>query len=373
MNFFKLNHKLSYALFICAIVAATYILFKSYITYSFLASSGYSYSLGLFEADFNYGYKLIANEIGYQFVPHRPLLKIKTDKNGNRTHFAPIDTKEESILYLGDSFTFGDVCEVDSTFPFIVEHISGYKTINGGVGGYGYAQMLRKADSLLFSTHPKYLVFQLAPVLLERSTCAYMPTDIFRVPTPYFSKINDRISIQRPYYLSQMWRYASSGKISEYMRKSKSLRNFISFNAQIYLPIKFHELQGEIHKMIVSISGTQSSVLVDKFSIETFVLKNLVELASKNNAHLILLILGNGDNWHDQFLLRHSEFLKTHANSLSIADAEGALCNNLPKFSEKVYEKTYMHWAGNPLELVDRHPNSYSHSIIAHEILKYIK
>jgi hypothetical protein len=222
--------------------------------------------------------------------------------------------------------------------------------------------------------HPKYLVFQLAPWDLDRSTLAYMPIgNLFSIPTPYFTEVNGIISIQNPYYLSEMWQYASNGKISEFMKRERSLSGFIEFTYKIYLPIKLHELCGEGTKIKNRISGKRTSVLVDKIRIETHVLQALVKLAKKNNTHLIFLLLGDGNNWYSQFVLRHRQFLKEHESILSIADAEGSLWNNLKSKDEKLYQKTYMHWAGNPPEIVDRHPNDYSHHIIANEILKYVE
>lgn len=142
---------------------------------------------------------------------------------------------------------------------------------------------------------------------------------------------------------------------------------------KIYIPVKIHELRSEIAKTGRFVSGTAPTLLQNKLRIETFVLQRLVEITQKRGTHLILLILGNGDNWCNQFISRHQRFLTENKSNLTIVDAEGALCSNLKNFNDQLYQKAYMHWAGNPPELVDRHPNDYSHQIIAQEILKYIR
>ena len=84
------------------------------------------------------------------------------------------------------------------------------------------------------------------------------------------------------------------------------------------------------------------------------------------------VIAGIGNNFDDTFTAQHSEFIKTHAATLIVVNAEGALYVHLPGPTQDLYQQKYMHWAGNPAKLVDMHANNYAHGMIADELFKYI-
>ena len=71
-------------------------------------------------------------------------LIISTDQNGFRTTSLDKASKAiGSILFIGDSYTFGDEVSDQESFPFLVQSsLQNYKVYNLGVRGYGLDQIL---------------------------------------------------------------------------------------------------------------------------------------------------------------------------------------------------------------------------------------
>lgn len=88
----------------------------------------------------------------------------------------------ETILAVGDSFTFGDQVSNDETWPARLEAISKTRVINGGVFSYGIDQSYLRMQALASKYRPTIIVF------------SFIPADIYRcqqskrtsVPKPYF-------------------------------------------------------------------------------------------------------------------------------------------------------------------------------------------
>lgn len=90
---------------------------------------------------------------------------------------------EETILAVGDSFTFGDQVSNDETWPAILEDISHKRVINGGVFGYGVDQSYLRMQALVSKYHPDYIVFSLIPSDIHRCELSERTS----VPKPYFN------------------------------------------------------------------------------------------------------------------------------------------------------------------------------------------
>jgi hypothetical protein len=66
--------------------------------------------------------------------------------NGAATTGAP-------ILAVGDSFTFGDEVSDPETWPAELQQITGRRVLNGGVSGYGFDQIVLRAEQLAEREH----------------------------------------------------------------------------------------------------------------------------------------------------------------------------------------------------------------------------
>jgi len=72
---------------------------------------------------------------------------------------APVEGSDEgSILTVGDSFTYGDEVRDEETWPAQLQRLTGRRVLNGGVTGYGFDQMVLRAEQLAAAHNPSVLV-----------------------------------------------------------------------------------------------------------------------------------------------------------------------------------------------------------------------
>jgi hypothetical protein len=62
------------------------------------------------------------------------------------------------ILAVGDSFTFGDEVEDGQTWPAQLQAMTGRRVLNGGVSGYGFDQIVLRAEQLAAKYRPAAIV-----------------------------------------------------------------------------------------------------------------------------------------------------------------------------------------------------------------------
>jgi hypothetical protein len=101
--------------------------------------------------------------------------------NSKRTISSPKE-RSDLILAIGDSFTFGDQVSDNETWPAILEDLTGIRTLNGGVFGYGLDQSYLRMKSLAKQYHPTHIVLSL------------IPDDISRC------ELSERTSVAKPYF-----------------------------------------------------------------------------------------------------------------------------------------------------------------------------
>ncbi|MFM8312860.1 MAG: SGNH/GDSL hydrolase family protein [Deltaproteobacteria bacterium] len=84
---------------------------------------------------------------------------VKTREFGIRSNGRIFESKEQPILALGGSFTFGDQVEDNQTWPSYLEQLANRPILNAGVSGYGLDQIiLRLADLLHKNIVPSKVV-----------------------------------------------------------------------------------------------------------------------------------------------------------------------------------------------------------------------
>jgi hypothetical protein len=82
-------------------------------------------------------------------------VNIEADGLRRRTSNA---TSEAPILAVGDSFTFGDEVGDGETWPAELERLIGRQVLNGGVSGYGFDQIVLRAEQLADKYKPSVIV-----------------------------------------------------------------------------------------------------------------------------------------------------------------------------------------------------------------------
>jgi hypothetical protein len=106
------------------------------------------------------------------------ILEDSTRSNGNTEVPAGADT----ILAVGDSFTFGDEVADAESWPAFLERRSGYRVINGGVFAYGTDQTFIRMQALAEQKNPSLIIFSLIPDDIRRTQYARRGTG----SKPYF-------------------------------------------------------------------------------------------------------------------------------------------------------------------------------------------
>jgi hypothetical protein len=104
-----------------------------------------------------------------------------TRSNGRASDSNP-PNGPELIVAVGDSFTFGDEVSDADTWPAVLERLTGIRTVNGGVFGYGIDQSYLRARQLIEAYAPSVLVF------------SFIPDDVAR------TELSERTSVQKPYF-----------------------------------------------------------------------------------------------------------------------------------------------------------------------------
>lgn len=120
--------------------------------------------------DDRYGYVQVPNAVGQELI--RGFTATYTvDADGHRTMPSPASPRG-TVVFLGDSFTFGFAVEDDQTYPYVLatEHWADLRIINAGVDGWGLTQCyLALTDMLARPPLPNAVILSIIPHDLRRS------------------------------------------------------------------------------------------------------------------------------------------------------------------------------------------------------------
>lgn len=86
--------------------------------------------------------------LGYRPRPGHTAPGITIDPEGLRTTGAAPAGDKAPILAVGDSFTFGEEVADGESWPAYLQRITGRRVLNGGVSGYGFDQIVLRAEQL---------------------------------------------------------------------------------------------------------------------------------------------------------------------------------------------------------------------------------
>ena len=120
--------------------------------------------------DDRYGYVHVPNGVGQE--SYNGITATYTiDGDGHRTTPSPASPRG-TVVFLGDSYTFGLAVEDDEAYPFVLatEHWTDLRIINAGVEGYGLTQCyLALTDMLARPPLPDAVIVSIIPDDLRRS------------------------------------------------------------------------------------------------------------------------------------------------------------------------------------------------------------
>lgn len=295
----------------------------------------------------------------------RPKIPIAFDNNGFRIPLSNISKVNESnkinLLFLGDSFTFGDACLAEETFPFLVSKESNLSYINAGFQGGGLAHMLIFAEKLIPQYKPDYVIVQYTNWLVQRGTSMFAPYGFCRIPFPYFAEQNNGYVLELPAYNSyvkfidpQHIKSLYKGKFIKFLFKEALLSSL--YDGWYLLKTEFLLITGQLPRPATNL-----------WDVEMYAYSRIKTIAEENGATVIILNLGNIE------YSKYSHSLFSDPN-IYFAEADSSLNDFLKTSPSKDYCMEFCHWIvkGKDMILIDRHPNPKAHRIIASSIIKEI-
>lgn len=113
-----------------------------------------------FDADLGYVYRegtdlLVDDGSGWKSI------EVTITKEGFRLNNAAIQPNKSDVLVVGDSFAFGTQVSNHETWPACLERKLARGVDNGGIGGYGAAQALKRAEMKLVNKEYSTLVWSI--------------------------------------------------------------------------------------------------------------------------------------------------------------------------------------------------------------------
>lgn len=100
-------------------------------------------------------------------------IPVRITADGVRAHGAGPPTGPIEVVAVGDSFTFGDEVGDSETWPAGLERELGRPVVNGGVFGYGFDQIVLRAEELVERFDPAVLIVSLIPDDVHRCEYSY--------------------------------------------------------------------------------------------------------------------------------------------------------------------------------------------------------
>jgi lysophospholipase L1-like esterase len=102
--------------------------------------------------------------------------------------------EEPPIVVVGDSFTYGNDVGDDETWPAYLQTMLNWRTINGGVNGYGLDQIVLRAAALASEFRPRMVVASFIGDDVRRAEFRR----IWNIEKPYFEIDGDRLVLHKP-------------------------------------------------------------------------------------------------------------------------------------------------------------------------------
>lgn len=346
-----------------SLIYLAYVTYRTSPLYDSVKSSQRGWSGDVWRADEVLGFAPVADSQGSETMPDGPDIPARYDQNGFRIpseESRGIPGNSPLVLTLGCSFTYGAATRAEDTYPYLVGEYIGGSTRNAGVCSYGLSQMVIIANKLIPRHKPDYVIVQYSPWLVERAVGTFAPSYFGKLPNPYYVE-DDNLVIKPPVFQTKIFDLPIDG----YRDTQEGFVDFLSFVWNVGLPLYFHDDINMGIYTFARVSGLKDQPATDRPAVIQHAYGEINRVAEQNGAEMIVVVIG----YSNDPVPVQKELLP---DDIIIVDARGALLENLSTVDRKSYERQYNHWRGDPLKLVDRHPNEKAHKIIAEEIASQI-
>jgi hypothetical protein len=363
--------RLVYASYLLAVtVAGAYALslgVRSLEVYNFLKSAHRGFKGEVHRADPELGFAGVPGSRGLHVFPVGPPLPMHYNLDGFRVPAGDSGAsprKRPFVMALGCSFTYGDACLAEDTYPFLVAQGLDGTALNAAKCAYGLSQMLILARRLIPQYRPDYVLVQFSPWLVGRGTSGFARSTFGAVPVPYLTLDDGRVAVQPPLFRARVFDLPFHRFDNDRRGWSELLPFFFTAGAPLFLHDDVQRLACHVRRLggwPVEAAGHDAGAAAD--AISRAVYREIALIGGDNAARVVLVRLSHP-------LERHHLELKELYREVVYVDAQATLDAAVPEADKDAYYRRFGHWRGSPPQLVDTHPNPAAHRIIAREILR---
>lgn len=270
--------------------------------------------------------------------------------------------KHPRVLFLGDSFTYGELVSAEDAFPARVAAELNGESINAGVPGYGLAQMVLLEKRLLAKYKPDYVVVQYSDWMAGRSMSGFATDREGQIMAPYIFESGDDLGIA-PVPFNPPESFVPL--LTKYKNAKPSLWNKIAFIGRVGFPFYVKRDFGLSLLRIRQATGLSPRPSANPDKVIRFGYAEMDRIARENGAQLVILALGNAQplNVPGQLFPR----------GVAGVNAWRAMVEQLAAPTSDEYMARYYLARGNPPRPVDAHPNEQAHAIIGGLVAERIR
>ncbi len=340
---------------------------RSRALYRSLKRNDRGWSAPVHRVDPELGYAPIPGVRAAHVFPLGPPVPMRFSAEGFRV---PVDAPEELelrrplVLALGCSFTYGDACLAEDTFADRVAAELGGTSLNAGVCGYGYAQMVLLARRLVPRYRPDVVLFQTSPWLWERALKPWAESYFGLVPVPWIAAppagrpLDD--VLRPPLFPSR----AVGLPVDRYRRGPASTGELLGFVTGPGGALFVHDdLRALPHRLGRALG--RGPAAPDREAVLDALLGEVARTCAVNRGRLLVVRIGAATPRDDERVGR--------LPGARLVDATTALEARLPERTRAAYLRAYAHWRGDPPRLVDTHLNPAGHAVVAEAILAALR
>jgi len=368
----RARSRLAYAAFLAGMaLCGSYVLWvgaRSWRAYEFLKSEHRGFRGRVHRADPELGFAAVPASQGWHVFPVGPPLPMRYSAEEFRVpaHDPGASPRRRPfVLALGCSFTYGDACAAEDTWPFLVAQGLGGTALNAGKCAYGLSQVLILARRLVPRYRPDYVLVQFSPWLVGRGTSGFARSTFGLVPVPYLTFEGGRVGVEPPCFRARVFDLP----FHRFDNARRGAGEFLSFlfaaGGPLFVHDDLHLAACELRRLGGSSPEAARRRAVDSAGeVNRVVYREIARICRDNAATMALVRLSHP-------LERHHQQLKELYREVVYVDAQAALDAAVPAADGKEgYYRRFGHWRGAPPVLVDTHPNPAAHRLIASEVLR---